>query len=71
MWERWQTGESLQHTAQSCERNLSSTQRILAETHGILRASRHRAQETLTLAIREDISRVLAVGDTIQSIAKR
>jgi IS30 family transposase len=71
MWERWQKGESLQHIAQLFDRNHSSIQRILAESGGIRPAPRHRAQLTLTLAEREEISRALAVGDSIQSIAKR
>ncbi|MEA3123847.1 MAG: hypothetical protein QOD67_866, partial [Caballeronia sp.] len=71
MWERWQKGESLQQIAQLFDRNHSSIQRILAESGGIRPAPRHRAQLTLTLAEREEISRALAVGDSIQSIAKR
>jgi IS30 family transposase len=71
MWERWQKGESLQRIAQLFDRNHSSIQRILAESGGIRPAPRHRAQLTLTLAEREEISRALAVGDSIQSIAKQ
>ena len=71
MWERWQKGESLQHIAQLFDRNHSSIQRILAESGGIRPAPRHRARLTLTLAEREEISRSLAAGDSIQSIAKR
>src|SRR5246127_5233951 len=71
MWERWQKGESLQHIAQLFDRNHSSVQRILAETGGIRPAQRHRSPLALTLAEREEISRALVAGDSIQSIASR
>ena len=71
MWERWQKGESLQHIAQLFDRNHSSVQRILAETGGIRPPQRHRSRLALTLAEREEISRALAAGDSIQSIAMR
>jgi len=70
MWERWQKGESLQHIAQLFDRNHSSVQRILAETGGIRPAQRHRSRLALTLAEREEISRALVAGDSIQSIAR-
>jgi IS30 family transposase len=69
MWERWKRGESLQQIAQLFDRNHSSIQRILAETGGIRPAQRRRSQLALTLAEREEISRSLAVGRTIRSIA--
>ena len=69
MWERWRKGESLQQIAQLFDRNHSSIQRILAETGGIRPAPRHRSGLALTLAEREEISRALASGHTIRSIA--
>src|ERR1700690_2783027 len=69
MWERWMKGESLQQIAQLFDRNHSSIQRILAETGGIRPAPRHRSSLALTLAEREEISRALASGRTIRSIA--
>ena len=51
--------------------NHSSVQRILAESGGIRPAQRHRSQLALTLAEREEISRALAAGGSIQSIAMR
>jgi IS30 family transposase len=71
MWERWQKGESLQHIAQLFDRNHSSIQRILAETGGIQPAQRHRSRLALTLAEREDISRSVAAGQSIRSVARR
>ena len=69
MWERWQKGESLQQIAQLFDRNHSSIQRILAETGGIRPPQRRRSRLTLTLAEREEISRALAAGHSIRSIA--
>jgi IS30 family transposase len=70
MWERWRKGESLQQIAQLFDRNHSSIQRILAETGGIRPAKRRRAPLALTFAEREEISRSLATGHSIRSIAE-
>ena len=69
MWERWKKGESLQQIAQLFDRNHSSVSRILAETAGIRPAQRCRSQFALSLAEREEISRALATGRSIRSIA--
>ena len=69
MWERWKKGESLQQIAQLFDRNHSSISRILAETGGICPARRRRSKFALSLAEREEISRVLAAGRSIRSIA--
>jgi len=62
-------GESLHQIAQLFDRNHSSIQRILAETGGIRPAQRRRSRLALTLAEREEISRALASGHSIRSIA--
>jgi transposase, IS30 family len=71
MWERWQKGESLQHIAQLFDRNHSSIQGILAECGGIKPAPRCRSRLALTLAEREEISRSVATGQSIRSVAAR
>ena len=71
MWERWREGESLQHIGQLFDRAHSSVQRIIGEAGGIRPAQRHRSRLALTLAEREEISRALVAGDSIQSIASR
>lgn len=71
MWDRWKAGDSLQQIAQLFDRNHSSIQRILAETGGIRPATRRRSRLALTLAEREEISRALAVGQSIRHIAMR
>jgi len=71
MWDRWSKGESLQQIAQLFDRNHSSIQRILALTGGIRPPQRTRSKLALTLADREEISRGLATGQSIRSIARR
>lgn len=69
MWERWQKGDSLQQIAQLFDRYHSSIERILAESGGIRPAQRRRSRLALTLAEREEISRSVAAGKSIYSIA--
>jgi IS30 family transposase len=69
MWERWHKGESLQQIAQLFDWNHSSIERILAETGGMRPAQRRRSRLALTLAEREEISRSVAAGQSIRSIA--
>jgi IS30 family transposase len=69
MWDRWRKGDSLQQIAQLFDRNHSSIQRILAETGGIRAAQRRRSSLALSLAEREEISRAVAAGHSMRSIA--
>ncbi|MHC6050356.1 IS30 family transposase [Ralstonia solanacearum] len=71
MWERWRRGETLHRIARLFDRGHSSVQGILAETGGIQPAQRHRSRLALTLAEREEISRSVAAGLSIRSIASR
>jgi IS30 family transposase len=69
MWERWQMGDSLQQIAQLFDRNHASVQGILVRKGGIRPAPRHCSTLALTLAEREEVSRALAAGHSIRSIA--
>ena len=69
MWERWQKGNSLQQIAQLFDRNHSSVEGIFMRTGGIRPRQRHRSILSLTLAEREEISRSVAAGHSIRSIA--
>lgn len=71
MWDRWQRGESLHKIAQLFDRHHSSVRQILAETGGIRPAARHRAERTLSLTEREEISRGLVAGESMRAIASR
>lgn len=70
MWDRWQKGESLCSIARHFGRGHSSISRILCETGGIRPAARKRSRHSLTIKEREQISRGLACGDSIRSIAR-
>ena len=69
MWDRWQKGDTLHAIAKLFDRHHPSIQRILVETGGIRPAARKRAQRALTVAEREEISRGLATGRPLRSIA--
>ena len=71
MWDRWQRGESLQSIAQHFGRSHSSIQGILSRTGGIRPPVRRRSRRSLTLAEREEISRGVASGRSLRSIALR
>ena len=71
MWERWQKGDSLQQIAQLFDRTHSSVQGILVRTGGIRPAPRHRSTLALTLTEREEVSRAVAAGRSIRSIASQ
>ncbi len=70
MWERWQKGDNLHQIAQLFDQGHSSIQRILAESGGIRPLQRTRSVFALTLAEREEISRGLATGQSLRSIAQ-
>ncbi len=69
MWDRWEKGESLNSIARHFGRSHSSIQGILSRTGGIRPPRRKRSRRALTLAEREEISRGLATGQSLRSIA--
>ncbi len=69
MWDRWQQGESLHQIASLFDRHHSSVRSILAEHGGIRPPTRRRSTRALNLAEREEISRGLATGRSIRTIA--
>ncbi|CDF85739.1 integrase catalytic subunit [Pseudomonas knackmussii B13] len=71
IWDRWKAGDAVQQIAQLFDRNHSSIQGILAETGGIRPIERRRSRLALILVEREEISRALAVGQSIRHIAMR
>jgi IS30 family transposase len=71
MWERWREGWTLHQIAQLFNRAHTSVQNILSRTGGIRPPSRRRCSRSLTLAEREEISRGLAEGRSIRSVALR
>ena len=71
IWERWQRGESLHQIAQRLVTRHSSIRQVLARTGGIRPPSRHRSARVLTLVEREEISRSVALGRSLRSIAEQ
>ena len=69
MWDRWQKGDSLAQIAQLFDRHHTSVEGVLAKTGGIRPAPRCRSLLSLTLAEREEISRAIAAGHSLRSIA--
>ena len=71
MWERWKEGWTLHQIAQLFNRPHTSVRGILSRTGGIRPPMRRRCPRSLRLAEREEISRGLAEGQSIRSVALR
>jgi IS30 family transposase len=71
MWERWKEGTTLRQIARLFDRGHNSVRGILAETGGIRPPARKRSRQALTLAEREEISRSMAVDQSMRVIAAR
>jgi len=69
MWDRWQAGDSLHEIARLFDRPHSSVRGIFARAGGMRPPPRGRSARSLTLAEREEISRGLAAGRSMRSIA--
>lgn len=71
MWERWREGWTLHQIAHLFDRAHTSVLNILARTGGFRPPTRKRSATALTLAEREEISRGIADGRSIRSVAVR
>ena len=69
MWDRWQRGESLQQIADLFDRHHSAIAGVLVRSGGIRPPPRRRSLRALRAAEREEISRGVAAGKSIRSIA--
>lgn len=70
LWERWKLGHSISAISRALERrNKTGVQRIVALHGGIAPPPRHRAASALKIEEREEISRGIAAGRSIRSIA--
>jgi hypothetical protein len=58
MWDRWQKGESLNSIARLLGTSHRAIAGVLSKTGGVRPAARQRSRIALTLAEREEISRV-------------
>ena len=71
MWERWQQGASMKEIAQLFGRHHSTVQGIISRAGGVRPRQRTRSSRSLSLAEREEISRGIASGRSLRSIALR
>ena len=71
MWERWKRGWTLHQIAHLFDRTHGSIRGIFEQTGGFRPARRSRSPIALTLAEREEISRSVAEGQSIRSMAAR
>ena len=71
MWDRWQKGDSLHAIARLFDRSHGSIAGMLSRTGGIRPRQRRRSPLALALAEREEISRGLALNQSVRSIAVR
>jgi len=69
IWDRWKRGESLNSIGRLFDRGSSSIFTLLVPTGGIRPIPRMRSSSALTLAEREEISRGIAVGQSMRWIA--
>jgi IS30 family transposase len=71
MWDRWQAGDSFREIAVLFNRHHSSVRGIFERCGGMRPPTRRRSARALTLAEREEISRGIAGGRSLRSIALR
>jgi IS30 family transposase len=71
MWERWKAGWTLHQIGHLFDRPHTSIHNVLSSTGGIRPPERRRSKAALSLSEREEISRALAAGATLRSIAAR
>jgi len=70
LWERWKAGETLVEIALALNRLPGSVYQVLERSGGIAPRTRRRAERALSLVEREEISRCLATGGSLRSIAR-
>src|SRR6476469_1890109 len=71
IWDRWQRGEGLKLIGRVFGKTSSSIFAHLRPHGGIRPAPRRRSRRVLSLAEREEISRGVAAGASLRSIANR
>lgn len=71
LWRRWKSGESLSDIARALGRKPGSVHTTLSQSGGIAPRSRKRKAVSLSPSEREEISRGLAAGQSLRSIASR
>ena len=70
MWCQWKAGHGMRDIARALGLDHGSICNLLKQRGGFVPASRKRARISLTLAEREDVSRGIASGGSVRSIAR-
>ena len=70
LWARWKAGESMSDIGRALGKHPASIFAVLAVRGGIAQPVRRRAEQALTSAEREQISRGLAAEQSIREIAR-
>ena len=70
LWKRWKAGQSLQAIGRALGKDHVVIHFVLARHGGIAPSARRRSPRALTLAERENISRGIASGGSLRSIAQ-
>ena len=71
VWRRWRSGQAVKVLARQMRCNPSTVRDLLKRTGGIRPLPRRRWELRLSLDEREEISRGLAAGDSLRTIAGR
>jgi IS30 family transposase len=71
LWRRWKRGESLSDIGRALEKHAASIYGVVHSNGGFAPAERCRSGSALTLFDREDISRGIASGTSLRTIAAR
>jgi IS30 family transposase len=71
LWQRWRNGQSLSDIGRALGKHPGSVHCVIKANGGIVPAQRTRSVRVLSLAEREEISRGIAMGESIRQVAKR
>src|ERR687898_2345094 len=71
VWRRWRSGQAVNVLAREMRRHPSTVRDLLKRTGGIRPVPRRRWELRLTVVEREEISRGVAAGESLRTIAAR
>jgi IS30 family transposase len=71
LWQRWEKGEPVSKICAALGKRQTSVRRVLLSNGGYVPELRRRSERVLTLKEREEISRGLAVSESMREIAAR
>jgi len=71
VWDRWRSGEAMRSIARRLGRESSSVRTMIEDSGGVRPVPRRRSSRCLALTEREEISRGVAAGESLRSIAGR